>query len=135
MRSNKISLGTRDNLVRVNLRLQDREREAILRGIALTLLDSQKPLTDQERERLKPEKETVDLSLKGAPSAFPTQAVEQLTQRVLPVIDLKGRRETNTYEIVVWRLDLPEGVRISILGESMMPVRFEETASTPPPEN
>jgi hypothetical protein len=135
MRGDKISLRTRDNLVRVNLRLQDREEKVTLRGVPLTLLDSLKPLTDQERERLKPDQETVDLVLRGAPSAFPTLSAEQLVPRVMPVIDLQGGRETNTYEIVVWRLDLPEDIRISIEGESKMPVRYEETEPDPPQEN
>lgn len=129
----KITLRTRDNVIAVNLNVREKEIEESL-FVQIILLDNGNPLSLGQLDKIKPEEEMVEVVLKGRKSVLQNLSEEERQARILAIIDLKGRRIKDIYDLDLFTHELPETVRVSLKhSPSTMVVRFKEP--DPAPEN
>jgi len=127
----KITVRTRDNVIAVNLNILEKEVEESL-FVPIILLDNGNPLPLEKLDTIKPEEEMVEVIIKGRKSVLENLSDEERQARILAVIDLKGRRVKDIYDLVLYTSDLPDTVRVSLKeGESKPVVQFPEPEPAP----
>jgi hypothetical protein len=130
--SRKVSIRTRDGLVTVNLGIREEEVSRDLTLIPVLLLDGGQTLDPLRAKEATPNSETVDIVLKGSPSALNKVIEDDIRKQVKAIVDLHGRKNTDTFDIDLYVYSLPEGIRAALKGESKMVVRISTDESPPP---
>jgi len=132
MEEKKVTLLTqKGNMVKVRLNLQEKDMEITLFSIPLLLLRNGQPLDSRELNSITPDKETVDVVMRGRPSLFASRTKENLRKKIKLVVDLEDRTDfPQTFDISIWRWDLEDSIRVNVKDKPSITVRKKEGAES-----